>query len=192
MAEGRMLKKADREDHPKSGIPGRLPPIIIGQNYGGFEMEKKTYSEKLKDPRWQKKRLEILERDSWTCKGCGAKERTLHVHHIFYFPGKDPWEIENGFLITLCEDCHKGGPCIEDYKSCEECPDFGKDNCEGSDDIPEIIRSYISDLLNIIWKMDKTLSCHYVFPNMIYKLGNKDIFDGMSSHYDIEIREVER
>jgi hypothetical protein len=64
------------------------------------------YAEKLKDPRWQKKRLEILNRDHWTCKYCGEKERTLHVHHLFYFKDKDPWEVNNGFLVTLCEGCH--------------------------------------------------------------------------------------
>jgi len=31
-------------------------------------MAKLTYSEKLKDPRWQKKRLEILSRDNFTCE----------------------------------------------------------------------------------------------------------------------------
>ena len=42
-------------------------------------MENKTYLEKLKDPRWQKKRLEILERDGWKCMACGEKEKTLRV-----------------------------------------------------------------------------------------------------------------
>lgn len=65
------------------------------------------YSDKLKDPRWQKKRLEILERDKWKCKSCGDISTTLNVHHLFYFNGVDPWDIPNGFLITLCEDCHK-------------------------------------------------------------------------------------
>lgn len=69
------------------------------------------YSEKLKDPRWQKKRLRILERDGWKCKGCSSSDKTLHVHHLFYFKVKEPWEIPNGFLFTLCEDCHK---CIGD------------------------------------------------------------------------------
>jgi len=64
------------------------------------------YSEKLKDPRWQKKRLQIFERDHWTCKYCGEEENTLHLHHLFYFKGKEPWEINDGFLVTLCENCH--------------------------------------------------------------------------------------
>lgn len=29
------------------------------------------YKEKLKDPRWQKKRLQIFERDDWCCQKCG-------------------------------------------------------------------------------------------------------------------------
>ena len=70
-------------------------------------MKSIDYLEKLKDPRWQKKRLEILQRDNWTCKNCLAKERTLHVHHIFYFPKVEPWDIHPGFLITLCEECHE-------------------------------------------------------------------------------------
>jgi RNA polymerase subunit RPABC4/transcription elongation factor Spt4 len=69
-------------------------------------MEKKTYLEKLKDPRWQKKRLEILDRDEWTCQYCGSKDKTLHVHHLRY-SGPDPWDCHSGFLITACEDCHK-------------------------------------------------------------------------------------
>ena len=65
-----------------------------------------TYSEKLKDPRWQKKRLEVLSRDEWKCQECGEKERTLHVHHKTYVYGKAPWDYNSNNLLTLCEDCH--------------------------------------------------------------------------------------
>jgi len=76
-------------------------------------MEKLTYSEKLKDPRWQKKRLQIMNRDKFTCKLCGDDETTLNVHHIEYYNG-NPWEIDNSKLITLCEHCHAE---IENLKS---------------------------------------------------------------------------
>lgn len=66
-----------------------------------------TYAEKLKDPRWQKKRLEIFERDKWQCQSCGDKETTLNVHHRRYFPHLDPWECETNNLVTLCENCHR-------------------------------------------------------------------------------------
>jgi hypothetical protein len=65
-----------------------------------------TCSEKLKDPRWQKKRLEILNRDEFTCQYCGAKDKTLHVHHYGYRKGKEPWDVDGGDVNTLCEDCH--------------------------------------------------------------------------------------
>jgi len=117
-------------------------------------MEKKTYSEKLKDPRWQKKRLEVLERDHWACVTCGAKQDTLHVHHLFYFYGKEPWDIPSGFLITLCEACHNTArPCFPQYKTCEECPEYGHENsdCQGCGDLPGEITNSIADILNMIW-----------------------------------------
>jgi|WetSurMetagenome_2_1015567.scaffolds.fasta_scaffold975681_1 hypothetical protein len=66
-----------------------------------------TYSEKLKDPRWQKKRLEIFQRDNWTCVSCSSKEKTLNVHHRKYIKGKEPWDYELDDLWTMCEECHK-------------------------------------------------------------------------------------
>lgn len=65
-----------------------------------------TYFEKLKSPHWQKKRLEILNRDQFTCQQCGEKESPLHVHHKNYVFGKDPWDYPNDNLITLCKSCH--------------------------------------------------------------------------------------
>jgi len=65
-----------------------------------------TYIEKLKSPKWQKKRLEILERDNFSCKCCGDSESSLHVHHTKYLANTDPWEYENDSLVTLCEMCH--------------------------------------------------------------------------------------
>lgn len=100
-------------------------------------MEKVKYSEKLKDPRWQKKRLAILERDLWTCRWCGDKGTTLHVHHIFYLPGREPWNIPDGFLITLCERCHK-------------LSDISYENP------PHSILEIIGSLLDDLWKHDVT------------------------------------
>jgi len=63
-----------------------------------------TYAEKLKDPRWQKKRLEVLNRDFFLCKYCMDGTTTLHVHHLKY--NGEPWEAKSEDLITLCEHCH--------------------------------------------------------------------------------------
>jgi len=66
-----------------------------------------TYLEKLKDPRWQKRRLEIFNRDEFRCINCGDDEKTLNVDHKIYRKGFDPWEYPDEDLQTLCEDCHK-------------------------------------------------------------------------------------
>jgi hypothetical protein len=65
-----------------------------------------TYSEKPKDPRWQRKRLEIMERDGFKCIKCKAENQTLHVHHVAYLRGKAPWEHPDSGMITLCVKCH--------------------------------------------------------------------------------------
>lgn len=66
-----------------------------------------TYGDKLRDPRWQRKRLEILWRDDFTCRLCSDKESTLHVHHLRYDRGADPWDYPEICLVTLCEACHE-------------------------------------------------------------------------------------
>lgn len=65
-----------------------------------------TYSEKLKDPRWQKKRLEIFQRDNWTCQKCEDTEATLNAHHKDYLRNVELWDYPDELLITLCENCH--------------------------------------------------------------------------------------
>lgn len=69
--------------------------------------DSKTYSEKLRDPRWQRKRLEVMQRDNFTCRSCKSTTTTLNVHHISYTKGAEPWEYELEDLLTLCEDCHE-------------------------------------------------------------------------------------
>lgn len=72
-------------------------------------MNKQEYNEHLKNPRWQKKRLEILNRDKFSCVVCGKgidTNTSLHVHHITYRKGCMPWEYDNSNFVTLCAHCH--------------------------------------------------------------------------------------
>lgn len=64
-----------------------------------------TYSKKLQNPKWQKKRLEILNRDKWKCVKCKDEKTELHVHHLKY--EGEPHEVSNDFLVTLCAHCHE-------------------------------------------------------------------------------------
>lgn len=67
---------------------------------------KVSYFNLLKDPRWQKKRLQIFNRDKFKCRLCGDDTNELQVHHKEYKYGKNPWEYPNESLITLCKFCH--------------------------------------------------------------------------------------
>jgi len=71
-------------------------------------MAKKTYAEKLLDPRWQQLRLKVFERDNWQCRGCESNDKTLHAHHPVYRPyAEGPWDYDASEIITLCADCHE-------------------------------------------------------------------------------------
>ena len=71
------------------------------------DMKQTEYRKLLLHPNWQKKRLEILSRDGFECSECGSKERTLHVHHMFYEKGRAPWDYPDISLVTLCDGCHE-------------------------------------------------------------------------------------
>jgi DEAD/DEAH box helicase domain-containing protein len=62
-------------------------------------------------PDWGTIRERILERDSFTCKVCGNKGKTisLHVHHKIPFKSFENIDLANSLdnLITLCPECHK-------------------------------------------------------------------------------------
>ncbi len=64
------------------------------------------YARQLRHPNWQRKRLQILERDEWTCQACLARDRELHVHHKVYVKGRLAWEYADDELRTLCKPCH--------------------------------------------------------------------------------------
>ncbi|HII94764.1 MAG TPA: HNH endonuclease [Candidatus Methanofastidiosum sp.] len=81
---------------------------------------------------WQELRQEVLERDGYICKNCGAKD-SLHVHHIVPKSKGGGHHLDN--LATLCFNCHaKSHPHMEhmiktkSYHSPEKEGDvYGKD-----------------------------------------------------------------
>jgi len=83
------------------------PFLILGVCIMPKNLTKDEFFEKYSDPRWQKKRLEVLERDNWECSYCGDTKNTLHVHHAYYKKGLKPWEYSIESLCCLCEECHQ-------------------------------------------------------------------------------------
>lgn len=62
--------------------------------------------EKYRDPRWQRRRLEIMQLAGFRCQECGDDSATLNVHHGYYVRGRDPWDYHDHALKCLCEPCH--------------------------------------------------------------------------------------
>lgn len=65
------------------------------------------YFKKLQDPRWQKKRLEVMSDSDFCCVRCGDNSKQLHVHHKGYIKDREPWDYDNEQLVCLCEACHE-------------------------------------------------------------------------------------
>lgn len=70
-------------------------------------MKKDDYIKQIKSPKWQRRRLEIMNTDNFTCQICGDKENSLNVHHLCYDRDNDIHEYKDTELMTLCEDCHQ-------------------------------------------------------------------------------------
>jgi hypothetical protein len=73
-----------------------------------------NYVEQLKHPLWQKKRLEVMQRDNFGCKSCGMGDQQLHVHHKYYKKNTLLWEYPDESLITLCGNCHKEADALRE------------------------------------------------------------------------------
>ena len=70
-------------------------------------MNNSSYLKRLEDPRWQRLRLKVFERDGFTCRYCGDTEERLAVHHLYYVSGREPWEYPLGAFKTACSTCHR-------------------------------------------------------------------------------------
>jgi len=68
---------------------------------------KLSWSERLRDPRWQRKRLEVMQRADFCCEVCRNATKTLNVHHGFYDRNLEPWEYPDSSLKCLCEEHHR-------------------------------------------------------------------------------------
>ncbi len=84
--------------------PALALSLLPGVN--GTHMGKMSYSDQLKHPFWQRKRLEVMESAGFACECCGDKETTFHVHHKRYVKGRLVWEYEGHELQLLCAHCH--------------------------------------------------------------------------------------
>lgn len=102
-------KRATRVAPKEQATNARLSVARLSTGVSALEtsMAYKSYIEKLRDPRWQRKRLEVMERAQFQCETCESAEKTLNVHHKLYRKGANPWEYADEELACLCEECHE-------------------------------------------------------------------------------------
>lgn len=76
---------------------------------------KRSYQEKLRDSKWQERRLRLLDKAQWKCDLCDCERPSagLQVHHPVYLTGLDPWEYPDELVTVLCEPCHIQRQAIE-------------------------------------------------------------------------------
>lgn len=73
------------------------------------------YADKLRDPRWQRRRLEVMGAADFRCRRCNSDEKFLNVHHKAYLRGRDPWDYPDQYLECLCEDCHEEATKVQGH-----------------------------------------------------------------------------
>jgi hypothetical protein len=93
MLNKKIKKKVKKVIKPKRVVNKKIKP------------SKEEYAKLLQHPKWQKKRLKIMERDKWMCRKCKNTESTLHVHHLRY-TSYYPWQEKDVNLVTYCNSCH--------------------------------------------------------------------------------------
>lgn len=64
------------------------------------------YARKLLDGRWQRKRLEILQRDNFCCTIC-QRSHNVQIHHNWYLKNMEPWDYTADQLVSLCNEHHE-------------------------------------------------------------------------------------
>jgi len=92
---------------PEKAVFRPALPMFLLPGWNGTNMGQMTYLAQLRHPKWQRKRLEVLQRDGWMCQRCCAEDKTLNVHHKRYIKGALAWEYSGDDLTSLCEDCHE-------------------------------------------------------------------------------------
>ena len=86
-----------------------------------------SYRELLRDPRWQRRRLEVMSRADFKCEKCGDAKSELNVHHSHgYRSSAMPWEYPDSELECLCKKCHEREHGIIPYDPNRVFPDTPK------------------------------------------------------------------
>lgn len=62
-----------------------------------------SFADKFKDPRWLRRRAEIIAAADYQCQDCGATD-TLEVHICYFEQGREPWDYPDEAYRCVCAD----------------------------------------------------------------------------------------
>lgn len=95
-----LANRKAKRCHPCSAKNNRGP---LHYKWKGNQTEVQIVRSSAEYKKWHR---EVLKRDFYRCRSCGAKPKKLEVHHIVPFKESKElrMEVQNG--ITLCHDCH--------------------------------------------------------------------------------------
>lgn len=91
------------KDIPKPRRAERPPPPVDLQVADNFYIRENKQSY-LRSPEWNTLRKAVLNRDNYTCQGCGDSGIPLEVHHTTY---RDFRQEKLYQLVSVCRDCHQ-------------------------------------------------------------------------------------
>lgn len=154
-----------------------LPKNDAGTTCAKNSKRNQSYSDKLKSPKWQKKRLEILSKRGFKCEVCGDEENQIQVHHKTYMYGLEPWQYDDSVYQVLCEKCHIKAHKKEDIlrgNIPHQYRDF-VEHCEVNDDgnVSNFL-FYTKDIIGSEHMVDFVYILHHV-----HKRGFNSVFDDL-------------
>lgn len=92
---------------PEKAVFRPALPMSFLPGISEMQMTDLAFKEQYRHPNWQRKRLEVMQRDEFVCQCCFSDETTLNVHHKRYIKGRMIWDYSNDLLVTLCGGCHE-------------------------------------------------------------------------------------
>ena len=156
-------------------------------------MPNKNYKSQYLHQKWQKNRLEILERDSFTCQLCASDTKTLNVHHKKYIRGREVWDYKNSNFITLCCLCHKRAHISDEHLTAL----YNKPNIKNSETTDEKpVSELYAKLINYIlpWNSGisfteyKRINIHNIMSIIDKSTNDVDIGKKYIEHCKIELK----
>jgi len=92
---------------PEEAVFRPALPMFLLPGWNGTNMGQMTYLAQLRHPKWQRKRLEVLQRDGWIVRAAQKGDYAVYADGSKAPIVTGAWEYSGDDLTSLCEDCHE-------------------------------------------------------------------------------------